>query len=73
MWKEGSRQGGERGRHLGKGGDGEGERGEGEWGSQTVPPLLYHCSPPDNVPVCNCGEVALLLTVRREDSNNKGE
>ena len=27
----------------------------------------------DNVPVCNCGEVALLLTVRREDSVNKGK
>ena len=26
----------------------------------------------DNVPVCNCGEVAQLLTVRREDSINKG-
>ena len=28
--------------------------------------------PLDNVPVCNCGEVAQLLTVRREDSVNKG-
>ena len=27
----------------------------------------------DNVPMCNCGEVALLLTVRREDSINKGK
>lgn len=72
MWKEVGR--GERGEDI----SGKGERGrergrEGEWGSQTVPPLLYHSSPPDNVPVCNCGEVALLLTVRREDSNNKGE
>ena len=27
----------------------------------------------DNVPVCNCGDVAQLLTVRREDSVNKGK
>ena len=32
--------------------------------------LLLHV---DNVPVCNCGEVAHLLTVRREDSANKGK
>ena len=30
------------------------------------------CNLEDNVPVCNCGEVAQLLTVRREDSVNKG-
>ena len=37
--------------------------------------LLYNYSllSLDNVPMCNCGEVALLLTVRREDSVNKGK
>ena len=33
----------------------------------------YSLSSLDNVPMCNCGEVAILLTVRREDSVNKGK
>ena len=33
---------------------------------------MYNVMYLDNVPVCNCGEVAQLLTVRREDSVNKG-
>ena len=34
--------------------------------------FTFHTHSDNNVPVCNCGEVAQLLTVRREDSANKG-